>query len=304
MLWSVMIPAYNPGSYLAETLRSVLREDIGPDQMQVEVLDDCSTRDDVAGMVAEVGQGRVRYFRQPQNVGLTRNFNSGIQRAQGRFVHILHADDIVNPGFYAVLGKALTGHPELGAAFCRAHFIDGASRQTGMTDLLAPESGIWEGAFGRLTAANCVVTPSIVVPRNVYQTIGGFDLRLSHTTDWEMWTRIASRFPVWYQCEPLAGCRVHEASDTSRLKHSGGNIVQIRKAIRIIGTYTPRALRVNLVRARAGTARHALYTAALLRDAGDRSGATAQAMQAVMTNPQWDTVRQAAHLFLSLRRKT
>ena len=41
-LWSVMIPTYNPrADYLEETLWSVLKQDPGPDQMQIEVVDDC-----------------------------------------------------------------------------------------------------------------------------------------------------------------------------------------------------------------------------------------------------------------------
>ena len=47
-----MIPAYNPpADYLAQTLRSVLAQAPGPEQMQIEVVDDCSPKVDVAAMV-------------------------------------------------------------------------------------------------------------------------------------------------------------------------------------------------------------------------------------------------------------
>jgi glycosyltransferase involved in cell wall biosynthesis len=68
-LWSVMIPAYNCAQFLRETLQSVLAQDPGPEIMQIEVVDDCSTRDDPEAVVAELGRGRVSFFRQPQNVG-------------------------------------------------------------------------------------------------------------------------------------------------------------------------------------------------------------------------------------------
>jgi cellulose synthase/poly-beta-1,6-N-acetylglucosamine synthase-like glycosyltransferase len=42
--WSVMVPIYNcPPHYLRETLKSVLRQDPGPAEMQIEVIDNCST---------------------------------------------------------------------------------------------------------------------------------------------------------------------------------------------------------------------------------------------------------------------
>ena len=54
--WSVMIPTYNPrADYLEETLRSVLQQDPGPEQMQIEVIDDGSTVDVAAQTVGRVG---------------------------------------------------------------------------------------------------------------------------------------------------------------------------------------------------------------------------------------------------------
>ena len=58
-LWSVMIPAYNCASYLRQTLASVLAQDPGPEQMQIEVVDDGSTKDDPESVVRETGKGRV-----------------------------------------------------------------------------------------------------------------------------------------------------------------------------------------------------------------------------------------------------
>src|SRR5262245_33451371 len=89
-LWSVMIPTYNCAAYLRDALKSVLLQDPGPEVMQIEVVDDFSTQDDPAAVVAEVGKGRVGFYRQRQNVGHTTNFNTCIQRSRGELVHLLH----------------------------------------------------------------------------------------------------------------------------------------------------------------------------------------------------------------------
>ena len=58
--WSVMIPTCNPGAdYLEETLKSVLQQDPGPEQMQIEVIDDYSKDDTAAEITRRVGAGRV-----------------------------------------------------------------------------------------------------------------------------------------------------------------------------------------------------------------------------------------------------
>src|SRR5690348_4526227 len=79
-LWSVMIPTHNCAKYLRETLVSVLGQSTGSEQMQIEVVDDCSTKDDPESVVRELGMGRVIFHRQPRNVGHTRNFETCLHR--------------------------------------------------------------------------------------------------------------------------------------------------------------------------------------------------------------------------------
>ena len=50
---------------------------------QIEVVDDASTDADVAAVVERVGKGRVKYFRQSNNVGSLLNFKTCIDRAEG-----------------------------------------------------------------------------------------------------------------------------------------------------------------------------------------------------------------------------
>src|SRR4051794_18478975 len=87
-LWSVMIPTFNCAKYLRRCLESVLAQDPGASRMEIEVIDDCSTKDDPAAVVQEVGKGRVRFHRNVPNQGVTRNFNICVERSSGQLVHI------------------------------------------------------------------------------------------------------------------------------------------------------------------------------------------------------------------------
>ena len=90
--WSVMIPIYNcRDDYLRETLGSVLRQDPGIADMQIEVLDNCSTTGDPQAVVREMGGGRIAFHRHTHNLGIAGNFNACIERARGHWIHILHA---------------------------------------------------------------------------------------------------------------------------------------------------------------------------------------------------------------------
>ena len=105
--------------------------------------------------------------------------------------------------------------------------------------------------------------PSIAVKRRTYELLGGFHPSLFHSADWDMWKRIATRFRVWYDPEPLALYRIHRASDTSRLMQTGANILDARRAIAIAEAYLP-ADRVEPL-SRKARLYHALYAMELAR---------------------------------------
>ena len=64
-----MIPTYNPRhEYLKETLLSVLQQDPGPEQMQVEAVDDCSTGMDVAALVKAIASLSGSNFLEPPGI--------------------------------------------------------------------------------------------------------------------------------------------------------------------------------------------------------------------------------------------
>src|SRR5437764_8146846 len=142
-LWSVMIPTYNPRpDYLEETLHSVLQQDPGPEQMQIEVIDDRSTDDVAAQTIRRVGGGRVSFHAELQNRGLANTWNRCIERARGHWVHILHQDDIVLPGFYDRMRKGAEQR-KAGAIFCRhattnsnGHWIELSERSRDSTGFL------------------------------------------------------------------------------------------------------------------------------------------------------------------------
>ena len=85
-----MIPTYNCAVWLRETLEGVLAQDPGPEAMQIEVIDDTSTKDDPEAVVREAS-GRVTFYRHPQNVGATANFDACACPVSGGIVQILHA---------------------------------------------------------------------------------------------------------------------------------------------------------------------------------------------------------------------
>jgi ribosomal protein S14 len=231
--WSVMVPIYNcPPHYLRETLQSVLRQDPGPAEMQVEVIDNCSTSGDPEAVVRDVGGGRISFRRQPENVGMVANFNDCIRHATGHWVHILHGDDTVRPGFYEKLRQGIASHPEAGAALCRYLYIDEEGQWTGLAEIEARAPGLLPEDFVRRQFLDQRIQfAAVAVRRAVYEELGGFQPVFSHCLDWDMWKRIALRKAIFYEPEPLACYRLHAAADTGRLMRTGENVADERRSI-------------------------------------------------------------------------
>jgi cellulose synthase/poly-beta-1,6-N-acetylglucosamine synthase-like glycosyltransferase len=213
-LWSVMIPTYNCAEYLKQTLTSVLAQDPGPDVMQIQVVDDYSTKDDPKSVVEEIGQGRVEFYQQPQNVGFIRNFETCLQNSRGYLIHQLHGDDSVRQGFYQKMQHLFEREQKIGAAFCRAIYTDESGHWQSLSRAERSTSGILDNWLETIVAGQCIATPSIVVRREVYETLGGFDRRIVCSgEDWEMWVRLAAHYAVAYEPEPLALYRFKPIED-------------------------------------------------------------------------------------------
>ena len=237
-LLSVMIPVYNCAQFLPIVLESVLSQDMGAALMQIEVVDDASTDADVAAIVQQLGKGRVSYYRQPENVGSLRNFETCINRSRGQLVHLLHGDDRVKAGFYKKLSALFEQYPEAGAAFCNYCFIDDTGKITHGHPPEAKEAGILKDWLPRIAELQRIQYVTIVVRRQVYEKLGSF-YGMAYGEDWEMWVRIARYYPIAYTPEILAEYRLHSGSISWQKSINGQSIKDLIHAITLIQEHLP-----------------------------------------------------------------
>ena len=221
---SVMVPTHNCASYLAATLDSVLRQP-GLDRAHIEVVDDCST-DATAHVAASYGQ-RVQLHRHRTNIGMVANFNSCLERAKTPWVHILHGDDIVLDGGYQEFDRTLASTGPATAVFGRCVNIDERGRWITMTGLLGEDD---RGSV-EMTPLRWSLTPvqfaGVLVDRAAAAAVGGFDASRPHTTDWDLWFRLARRGPgAIYTNACVGGYRVFDGNHSSTLRHTANNLLQ------------------------------------------------------------------------------
>ena len=259
-----MIPIFNAGSFLADTLRSVLAQDRGRAEMQIAVVDDASTDIDVRRLVEQIAGNGVEYHRQSQNVGSVQNFNTSIGLSRGRLVHLLHADDRVLPGYYEKMEALFASYPQAGACFSRLRYIDAQGAVTSVESSYAPAECVLENWLHTIATASRSQYAATAVRRSVYEELGGY-FGVSYGEDWEMQVRIASRYPVAYTPDILAEYRMHAGSISRAKVRSGANLADLAWVVDTIQGYLPDSER-NELRSQAETycARLALHYAGRL----------------------------------------
>ncbi|NUO59079.1 MAG: glycosyltransferase [Hamadaea sp.] len=142
-LLSVVVPVYRVEAYLRQCLDSILRS--APEEFELIVVDDCSP--DGSGDIADsyaARDGRVRVRHLPENVGLGRARNAGLDEATGEFVWFVDSDDWLADGAIAAVTRRLAADPRLDMLivdFARYAENTGTSRRSAMARALARSPG-------------------------------------------------------------------------------------------------------------------------------------------------------------------
>ena len=238
---SVIIPAYNAASTIAETLASVFVQ--SRRNFEVIVVDDGS-RDRVAlDKVLASWRDRLHLVRQAnQGAGAARN--AALAVARGRFVAFLDADDMWLPDFLDRQLAVLGARPDLDMIWSDG-WIVGETPLAGRTYLAATATRE-APAFLSLVRQTCsVLTSAVVVRRSMVEAVRGFDDTIRRGQDFDLWLRLAHDGAVMaVHTEPLVYRRVHGAN------LSGDEVTQLRRAIAVLdGLYAKLPLRLDEHRA-------------------------------------------------------
>jgi glycosyltransferase involved in cell wall biosynthesis len=193
---SVVIPAYNAMTYLPKAVESVLRQTFT--NFEVLIIDDGSS-DHIVPWASQVEDHRVRLISQ-ENQGLPGARNTGIAHAQGEYIAFLDADDLWDPTKLEKQVRCLEENLAVGLVHTWMLLVDEQDKSTGRV----MKSNAQRDAWKQLVEKNVIACPSVIVRRCCFETVGVFDRNLRSIEDWDMWIRIASRYPFAVIKEPLA----------------------------------------------------------------------------------------------------
>lgn len=251
---SVIVPCYNYGHFLGETLQSVQAQSCA--DWECLIVDDGSTDDtrEVARRFVEK-DARFRYLHQP-NRGLSAARNRGLREASGNTVQFLDADDLIEPRKLEHHAAYLQAHWDIDIVYGRMPFF--ALREQNETDagevaslhpylyrpgmvleivgepLHAMVSGRGVAVVRALCRHNIVAVNGPLVRRSVFDEVGFFDEALKSAEDWHLWMRcalIGKSFQFDDEANTAALIRLHSTSMSRDLRRMFSSQLLMRRKI-------------------------------------------------------------------------
>lgn len=273
---SVVIPCYNYARYLPQAVSSVLSQ-TGVN-VRILIVDDAST-DDSATVAASLAaqDSRVQVIEHTKNAGHIATYNEGLAAADGDYVVLLSADDMLAPGSLERSTALLETHPDVGLVYGYAMDFTAEAPEAQHKSVGKLSWSVWSGTewIGIMCrrGTNIIVNPEAVLRRSLMTELGGYRADMPHAADMDLWLRAASRANVGRINGPVqAYYRVHGAN--MHLTGFGNTMADISArrevfaALTVSSTATRPASRRYQHKARRALSREAARAAVLALDAG------------------------------------
>lgn len=201
MAVSVVIPAYNAGLYIGDTIRSVIAQTRS--DWEIIVVDDCST-DDTGAIAQSFAEPRIRYVRQPENLWVLKARYRGTELALHPRVMLLDADDRLRPDALEVLEAALDANPDAVCAYGKHIRVDRngfpltppGGLKAKLHTLKAPEPTPEGWVVKDFLERNYIATSGQALSRrDALLDAGCLETGVRAAEDWACWTLLATAGP-------------------------------------------------------------------------------------------------------------
>lgn len=209
--FSIIIPLYNKAPYIERAIDSVLSQSCN--DWELVVVNDGSTDDSWnvfqklrTNKLAEIErEGRLIAFSQ-SNAGVAAARNNGVKKSTAPYICFIDADDWWAPDFLRQMKNLIDEFSEAGIYGANYYLVKNGVKKVAR---IGVEDGFKKGIIDYCKVyANTMYMPlwtgAVSVPRNVFEEMRGFKSNLSLGEDFDLWIRIALRYPVVVNNTPLA----------------------------------------------------------------------------------------------------
>lgn len=174
---SILIPCYNMGNFLDETINSALSSSYN--DFEIIIVNDGSTDEFTNQLLADYKKPKTKVIHT-KNQGLVKARNTALEHATGEYILPLDADDLIASDYIKDAVEHFDTHPNTGIVYCIA-------------ERFGEKKGIWE--FPEFSVENlvhqCVIFNSAFFRKKDSDLVGGYSLNMNYNyEDWDLWLKI------------------------------------------------------------------------------------------------------------------
>jgi glycosyltransferase involved in cell wall biosynthesis len=213
---STIVPTFNRAHMVEKAINSVLSQTY--QDLELIVVDDGSV-DETSRLLSKINDDRVIYIRHEKQKGAAEARNTGVAASRGRFLAFLDDDDEWLPDKLELQMEVFAKQPEIGMVYTGYFYVNAESKEI-FREFRPKVRGMLDD---RLLMENCVGTTSTaVVRRECFEGVGGFDVQLRSSQDWDLWIRIARGYAIEFIPRPLVKFLNHDL----RITHNMSSKIQ------------------------------------------------------------------------------
>ena len=215
---SVLMSVYNDEQYLKESVDSVLNQSF--DDFEFIIIDDCST-DGSLEILESYKDARIRLIRNRENLGLTKSLNIAISEARGNYLARQDADDISLPDRFKAQFDYLESFPEVALVGGQPLVINEQGQALKGTVLTTRPTDPWAIRWF-CQYENPFVHSSVMMRKEIIvEEFKGYNEQFRTNQDYELWSRLAFRYPCVNLKIPVVKLRKHTASISANYSSKG-----------------------------------------------------------------------------------
>ena len=199
-LVSIIMPSYNTGKFIQETLDSVFAQTYT--NWEIIIVDDCST-DNTDEIVGAIQDERIRYFKNEKNSGAAISRNRALCEARGKWIAFLDSDDLWHP---TKLEKQIRFMEENGYHFSYTNYVEVDDDGNALGSLWTGPRKISKLAMYSFNYMGCL---TVMYDREHVGLIQIADLKKRN--DYAMWVKVVEKCPAYLLDETLASYRVRSS---------------------------------------------------------------------------------------------
>jgi len=223
---SIVTPSLNQGSFIEETILSVLSQQYP--RLEYIVADGGSTDNTLA--VLKKYSEELQWYSKKDN-GQTEAINNGLRMAAGEIVAYLNADDILLPGSLLLVAEMFAEQKNIQWLTGRCRIIDENGKDIRSVIALYKNLLLYSRSYQGLLVTNYISQPATFWRRNLLERCGLLDESLHYVMDYEYWLRAWGIAPPFVLHKDLAGFRIQSNSKTTSAGHLDKYIEEEKRII-------------------------------------------------------------------------